>query len=237
MTKPSICPARNYADMNELCVVFDIDDTLYLERDYVRSGFQAVGKWAGDWLAIDDFFGACWREFESGQRSTIFNRALAACGKKPSPELISCLVELYRSHTPCIVLTPDASEALGQIAGTCPIAIVSDGPVAAQSRKADALGLRSVASPVVLTGIFGAQFCKPHTHAFAHVAESVPARRYAYVADNPAKDFAGPNELGWTTIRIRRPGGLHVLVENNPHSPPNVEVSDCSDLVRVLARV
>ena len=29
-------------------VVLDIDDTLYLERDYVRSGFAAVGTWARD---------------------------------------------------------------------------------------------------------------------------------------------------------------------------------------------
>ena len=31
--------------MNRLVdvVVFDLDDTLYLERDYVRSGFRAVG--------------------------------------------------------------------------------------------------------------------------------------------------------------------------------------------------
>ena len=27
------------------CVVFDVDDTLYLERDYVRSGFHAVAQW------------------------------------------------------------------------------------------------------------------------------------------------------------------------------------------------
>ena len=27
-------------------IVLDIDDTLYLERDYVRSGFDAVGRWA-----------------------------------------------------------------------------------------------------------------------------------------------------------------------------------------------
>jgi putative hydrolase of the HAD superfamily len=30
-----------------------------------------------------------------------------------------------------------------------------------------------------------------------------------YVADNPIKDFAGPRRLGWRTVRIRRPGGLH----------------------------
>jgi hypothetical protein len=38
-----------------VCAVFDIDDTLYLERDYVRSGFEAVGRWAVKWIQIEDF--------------------------------------------------------------------------------------------------------------------------------------------------------------------------------------
>src|SRR5207302_9076607 len=54
MTKQSSYPGPNCTDMNELCVVFDIDDTLYLERDYVRSGFRAVGTWAEQWLRIPD---------------------------------------------------------------------------------------------------------------------------------------------------------------------------------------
>src|SRR5580658_5079506 len=116
--------------MNDLCVVFDIDDTLYLERDYVRSGFQAVGSWAADWLGIDDFFGACWKEFESGRRSTIFNQALTTRGQGPTPELVSCLVEIYRSHKPCIQLAPDAAEAIEQLSRRFPIAVVSDGPLA-----------------------------------------------------------------------------------------------------------
>ena len=28
--------------------MLDVDDTLYLERDYVRSGFRAVGQWAAE---------------------------------------------------------------------------------------------------------------------------------------------------------------------------------------------
>jgi putative hydrolase of the HAD superfamily len=220
--------------MNDLCIVFDVDDTLYLERDYVLSGFQAVGSWAADWLEIEDFFGACRKEFESGRRSTIFNQALASRGQDPAPELVSCLVELYRSHKPRIHLAPDAAEAIGQLSGRFPIAVISDGPLASQSRKADALGLRSIASPVVLTEAFGARFRKPNIHAFAHVAERVPARRYVYVADNPAKDFAGPNQLGWATVRVRRPGSLHESVANDPGSAPKIEMCDCSGLAYAL---
>lgn len=238
MTKLSIYQDRNCADVNDLCVVFDIDDTLYLERDYVQSGFRAVSSWAEDWLGIRDFYGACWREFESGRRSTIFNQALAACGQDTvSEELISGLVELYRSHSPHILWAPDAEKGIEQVASRYPIAVISDGPIVSQSRKADALGLRSIASPVVLTERFGRQFRKPHTYAFAHVAECVHARRYVYVADNPAKDFAGPNELGWRTIRVRRQGGLYHSMESKSGSVPNVEVPDCSDLLGILARL
>jgi putative hydrolase of the HAD superfamily len=32
------------------------------------------------------------------------------------------------------------------------------------------------------------------------------------VADNPAKDFAGPRSRGWRTVRVRREGSLHAAV-------------------------
>lgn len=220
--------------MSDLCVVFDIDDTLYLERDYVCSGFHAVGAWAQRWLGIDDFEAACQGEFESGRRATIFNQALAVFGIDATAELISGLVELYRTHEPCIRLAPDASQMLAEIRGRYPAAIVSDGPLASQSRKADALGLREIASPIILTEVFGQQFRKPHTRAFEAVAAHVRARRYVYVADNPAKDFIAPHRLGWTTIRVRRPEGLHYSVESSPGATPDFELPDCTGLTDLL---
>ena len=35
-----------------------------------------------------------------------------------------------------------------------------------------------------------------------------------FLADNPAKDFQAPDALGWRTLRIRRPGGLHFQQES-----------------------
>ena len=223
--------------MNDLCVVFDIDDTLYPERDYVRSGFRAVGAWAERWLGIGDFSEACRIEFEAGRRSTIFNQVLASSGIEPTPELIAGLVELYRTHEPCIQLASDTSRMFTEISGRYPVAVVSDGPLTSQSRKADALGLRLIASPVLLTEIFGQEFRKPHTRAFHEVASLVPARHYVYAADNPAKDFIAPHDLGWTTVRIRRPGGLHYSVETLTGAPPDFEFPDCSPLAAVFAEI
>jgi putative hydrolase of the HAD superfamily len=218
-----------------ICAVFDIDDTLYLERDYVQSGFEAVGHWVRRWIGVEDFADCCWRRFLAGGRKSIFDDSLRECGKEPEADLISGLVEVYRTHKPSISLADDASEALEAISSTVSIAVISDGPVVSQSRKVEALGLCAFAVPIVLTGVFGSRYRKPHCRAFEHVAQCQPADVYLYVADNPLKDFAAPKQLGWITVRVRRTGGLHYAVENVDITP-DYEMSDCSGLPEVLAQ-
>jgi putative hydrolase of the HAD superfamily len=221
---------------SRLCVVFDIDDTLYLERDYVSSGFHAVGCWVAEWLAIPDFQQRCQAAFDSGVRNNIFDRALATCGVEPSSALIQALVELYRTHVPDIRLAADSADALPRISAHWPIAIVSDGPPAAQSAKARALGLHSIASPIVLTGTLGNGVGKPHPRGFGLVETQVKASKFVYIADNPHKDFAGPASLGWATVRIRRPEGLHCESESAADGP-NVEFRSFKPLLGFLSKL
>jgi putative hydrolase of the HAD superfamily len=217
-----------------ICVVFDVDDTLYLERDYVRSGFEAVGRWAAKWIQAEEFGERCWEEFNSGKRGSIFNDVLAGSGKEVNPTLISALVEIYRTHTPSIRLAPDAAEALEAIGRFAPVAVITDGPVISQSRKAEALGLSSFATPIILTEILGVEFRKPHCKAFEWVSQRHPASVYAYIADNPLKDFTAPIQMGWMTVRVRRSGGLHRVVENS-QIKPDLEMTDCSGLPELLS--
>jgi putative hydrolase of the HAD superfamily len=219
-----------------LCVVFDIDDTLYLQRDYVRSGFETVGHWADKWLHTEDFGRRCWSRFSAGNRRSVFNDVLSEIGREPTPELVQALVEIYRTHTPSIKLAPDASEALPAISDFADLAVISDGPVASQSRKAEALDLGAFAAPILLTETLGTGFRKPHPGAFEHVKRCRPANLHVYVADNPLKDFAAPRQLGWLTIRVRRPGGLHYAVENSDLAP-DLQLTDCSGLPKMLAQL
>jgi putative hydrolase of the HAD superfamily len=219
-----------------ICIVFDIDDTLYLERDYVQSGFEAVGRWVRKWVGVEDFADRCWRRFLAGGRRSIFDEALRECGKEPTRNLMSGLVEIYRTHEPSILLAEDASKALESIAGKVSIAVVSDGPVVSQSRKVDALGLKAFAAPIVLTGVFGESYFKPHPRAFEYVAQCRSADVYLYVADNPLKDFAAPRQLGWITVRVRRLGGLYYALENPEITPDHVMV-DCSGMPELLAHL
>src|SRR5213082_3476474 len=98
-----------------LLVVFDIDDTLYLERDYVRSGFRAVGEWARESLGLSSFFEEAWKCFEKGRRGDIFNVTLEGFGVRPSDELIRTLLSVYRGHDPAICLLPDSEQCLRNV--------------------------------------------------------------------------------------------------------------------------
>ena len=219
--------------MTPLCVVFDIDDTLYLERDYVFSGFAALGPWARRWLGIPDFADRCGSAHRSGTRGSVFNKVLEECGVAVCPEIVSALVSLYRAHTPDIRLCGDALDAISQAASRWPVAVITDGPAISQSRKAEALGLDRFASPILLTELHGRECSKPSPVVFRKVEQTIPAKRFVYVADNPAKDFTAPRLLGWHSIRIRRTEGLHFALDN-PDIVPDAELPDCAPLLRLL---
>ena len=82
-------------------IVFDLDDTLYLESKYVLSGFRAVADWLCPKIKEDRHAGYRQLEalFNAGVRGDTFNVWLA--GYRLAPEdWITPLVEIYRDHTP-----------------------------------------------------------------------------------------------------------------------------------------
>ncbi|HET6775384.1 MAG TPA: glycosyltransferase, partial [Acidimicrobiales bacterium] len=221
-------------DTGRRLVVLDIDDTLYLERDYVRSGFDAVGAWARAELGVDDLGERAWAAFEAGVRRTIFDEALAGCGIEVTNGVVPRLVEVYRAHSPTIDMLPDARAWLDALSPHVTLAVVTDGPLASQQAKAEALMLTRWADLVVFTESLGPGRGKPHPAAFEQLERELglSGERCAYVADNPAKDFVAPHRLGWRTVRVRRPGGLHAEVPSG--GDVDAEVTSLADLDAAL---
>lgn len=198
-------------------VVFDLDDTLYLERDYVLSGLAAVDRWVRAQLGLIGLEGRMLARFAAGERSRLFDLALADFGHFAEPQLIARMLTVYRQHSPRIVLAPDAREVLADPPRDTAFAIITDGFLQAQKRKLRALGLhRRGVRIAICTDRWGREAWKPAPRAFQYVqaAFGLPAEQMSYVADNPAKDFHAPMRLGWRTIRIARTGGLHRHVPN-----------------------
>jgi putative hydrolase of the HAD superfamily len=212
-------------------VVFDLDDTLYLVRDFVRSGFRAVADHVRRTLRVRGC--SRWRgAFRGGERGTVFDHALAERGIAPSKRLVQEMVRVYRTHDPRVRLCPDARRFLRRPPAATTLAIISDGPLAAQRAKVRALGLGPLVSAIVLTGRWGPRFAKPHPRAFEMLERRfrIPGALCSYVGDNPAKDFDTPLALGWTVVRLRRPEGLHARLPG----PAIPEVRSCEELERCL---
>jgi putative hydrolase of the HAD superfamily len=220
------------------CVVFDLDDTLYLEADYARSGFAAVGEWTSANLGIPDFAAHAWRVHEEGARGDVFNRALAAAGIKVDPELILRLVDVYRRHRPQIALLPDAAECLRELHGKVFLGLITDGPALSQRAKVEALQLSSLMDEVIITDDLGRTYWKPHPRAFEAMQQlaNVSSEDCYYIGDNPDKDFIAARQLGWNTVRVRRKDGLHCSKANAPETCAQREVSDLRSLPSLVLR-
>ncbi len=195
------------------CVlVFDLDDTLYLERDFARSGFAAVGEWARDTHSLDGVERIAADLFDRGQRERIFDGVLAGLGLEHDQNLIRDMVEIYRFHPPKITLQPDTQALFSSFAADQKLALITDGHQRTQENKVAALQLEKHGfDPIFVTDAWGRDYWKPHRRAYEAVVDHFGERghRFVYIADNSRKDFLAPNAMGWATVRIAREGRVH----------------------------
>jgi putative hydrolase of the HAD superfamily len=67
----------------------------------------------------------------------------------------------------------------------------------------------------------------------------MPAERYVYVGDNPAKDFIAPNQLGWITIGLRgNSRNIHTQtsIHFNSTQLPRIWIDQFSQLINTLSK-
>jgi putative hydrolase of the HAD superfamily len=211
-------------------VAFDLDDTLYPEREFVHSGFMAVARHldASGLIDAESFLHAADSLFAAGARSNIFDLALERLAVDFPGARVGELVRVYREHTPQIRPFTGSGQLLQALkARGVVLALISDGPWQTQQNKLRALGLEACFDHLVFTGAQGEDWGKPSPRAFLEVMErrGVPAAACVYVADNPRKDFVGPNRLGWHTIRVREKIGLYADASSPPGGEPRTTVS------------
>ena len=218
-------------------VVFDLDDTLYAESDYVLSGFRAVDEWLQKDQNVDGFFPRAKHQFLGGHRGRIFNEVLAEL-KISDPEnvLVKQLIAVYRLHKPTLNLYPDAIEALAWCEGRFNIGLITDGYREVQYLKISALALDKSIPFRMVTDSLGREFWKPSPEPFRRVSAHYGGALggFVYVGDNPRKDFIGARSLGWRTVRVRRREGEHSSYEPNLIESAELEITSLSQLKTLL---
>jgi putative hydrolase of the HAD superfamily len=177
-------------------VVFDLDDTLYAERDFVRSGFRAVAR------AIERQTGKNYlpvlTEWLEAKQDDPFGRLVADYGLAIDK---AALVQTYRNHLPDLKLSEPVARLLDglRVSGKA-LGILTDGRSVTQRNKIRALGLERWINTIVISEEFGSS--KPDERNYRHFERLYPMRRCVYVGDNLAKDFITPNHLGWQTVCV-----------------------------------
>lgn len=193
-------------------IVFDMDDTLYPEADFVRSGHRAVAERVWQDLRVD-IEPELRRRFAAGQRGDLMSAALAALDVDAPQDYVGrVLVPIYREHAPAIRPHVETVPVLTELrARGHRLALLSDGWAEVQRRKLAALGLAGLFDEIVITDELGRDAWKPSPVGFERIliALGVAGDAAMYVSDNPHKDFAGPHRLGMRTVRIVRPGTEH----------------------------
>jgi putative hydrolase of the HAD superfamily len=185
--------------LSDAVIVFDLDDTLYFEADYVRSGIRFVFEFVSTELE-QDLPEKLLEELLGGEQELPagdwLQRLLADGNVQSSKE---SLLWLYRLHPPKIQLESSTSEFLAWLRERCPIMIVTDGRVVTQTLKLNALGLKNV--PHLISEQYQSE--KPDERRFKLIMQQYPNKsEFLYVGDNLKKDFVAPNRLGWTTIGL-----------------------------------
>ena len=225
--------------MSGLVLVFDLDDTLYPERQFALSGFEAAGRWAAAELGVEGLAADMTRLLDDGHLGQLFRMALAEKMPEHSPEHLAALLEAYRDHEPELALFDDASWALSHFAGQAKLGLITDGTHRVQAKKVAALGIAAHFREIVFTDALGGRaFSKPHPKSYELVEAALGAegQRLVYIGDNPAKDFIVPNARGWTSIMIERPQSrrIHAGAQVAAGGAPQHTVASLTELPAVL---
>lgn len=182
-------------------VIFDLDDTLYSEKEYVRSGYRKVAEHFGQPELAEQL----WTVFKRGGRA--IDEVLEANGLEVHKEEA---LRIYRFQEPEIHLYPGVAEMLDQIRRTKKVGIITDGRPEGQRAKLHALGIQ-VDKIIVTDELGGVGFRKPNEMAFRLMQEKflIPFENMIYVGDNLQKDFIAPESLGMRSAYFKNPDGLY----------------------------
>ena len=185
---------------NKRVVAFDLDDTLYKEIDYVRSAFSSIARKLNPetWLELYLDMFALFRE-----RKNVFDFLLKEYNTSKQE-----LLQHYRHHIPEIQPDRGVPELIRQIRSNKGITgIITDGRSITQKNKLSQLGLLELMDFVIISEETGHD--KHQAFNFELLQKRYPGSVFTYIADNPAKDFIYPNQLGWQTIGVLD-NGTHI---------------------------
>jgi len=222
-------------------LLFDLDDTLYDEKQFVKSGFIEVAEFVEDKLKIDkDFFYKILIDiFNGGSRGNIFNLALEKVNIVSDEDIISSMVKIYRGHNPNIRLEEDVKSLIIKLKEIYSLGIVTDGYFKVQKKKVQVLKLEELFDSIIYTDEYGREYWKPNVFGYKLALERfqiVPGEA-VYIGDNPYKDFIGAKKIGISTVRVKNQNREYSNVKLNKEYEADYEIKELHEILELLKKL
>jgi len=198
----SICVKNNKSEIKG--VIFDLDDTLYSEKEYVKSGYSAVSEYLGNRSYKDKL----WDYFKQGEQA--IEKLLQEIGREKEKE--DC-INIYRNHKPQITIYNGAMKLIQWLnQKNIKVGIITDGRPEGQKNKIHALGLDDKITDIIITdNLGGIQFRKPDNTAFRIMQKkwNISYESMIYIGDNIDKDYLAVRQLGIRFWWFRNRDGIY----------------------------
>jgi putative hydrolase of the HAD superfamily len=216
-------------------IIFDLDDTLYKEIDYLRSAYLEIAQYLSKITGQSSqfIFEQMLSDYAKGVNvfESIILRTQVASVALPD------LIAMYRKHKPHIALLPANKRLLDYLKSqNIPMGLITDGRSMQQRHKLEALGLNSYFETILISEEFGTE--KPHVNNFKHFENQYGRHcRYTYIGDNLFKDFISPNALGWISICLLDDGrNIHKqqFSKVSKDQTPQYTISELSACIAIL---
>lgn len=191
-------------------VLFDLDDTLISERQYIESGYSHIAKILSKEIKIEEniIYQLLFELFEKDSKN-VFNRLFDKLQYSYTQDIIKKLVEEYRNHYPKINFIDGVIPTLEYLKRKkIKTGIITDGFAIAQRLKLEAIKANNYFDKIIVNDEIGRKYWKPHPRAFEIMKENmdVEYEEMIYVGDNPEKDFHISSMYPIKTIRFYKNG-------------------------------
>lgn len=208
-----------------MVIIFDLDDTLYNEYTFVKSGFKIVADYISSITFVDSrkIYLRMLKLLKVHGRGKVFDMILNEYSIATKKNVKKCL-SIYRGHKPNIKLYPKVLNIIKKLS-SYNLYLVTDGNKLVQTSKIRALGIQDLFIKLFITGYFGKKATKPSLYCFEKikVKEKCSWPDLVYIGDDPNKDFVNLNKLGVKTVRVHSGRYAHVKSIHGYNAKYNIE--------------
>lgn len=209
-------------------VLFDLDDTLYNEIEYIKSGFFKIAKFLEDKAEKGKIYDMLIQAFNEGKKP--INYVLESLHIE-EPQIFSRCLEIYQNQNPDISLSDEIKNLLILLKKKgLRLGLITDGRPNGQRAKIEALGLNEYMDEIIITDeLGGVLFRKPNDIAFRMMKYRFNVEYYemVYIGDNIRKDFIAPKMLGMRWMWYYNLEGIYKEGDKTRESYSWEEICQC----------